>query len=74
MRDVRQRQIIKVGLFEQSGGWVFVVTDKEFYEIPLASGKRKTLALAMDAARAAAPRDRPIVFSRIDNLSDDWIM
>lgn len=65
MKDVRRLQIIKIGLFEQTGGWVFVVTDRDFYSTPIASGKRKTLALAMEAGRAAAPSGAPIVFTRI---------
>lgn len=71
MKDARRLRTINVGLFEQTGGWVFVVTDKDFYSTPIASGKRKTLALAMEAGKQAAA-GYPVTFSRIDNVIYDW--
>lgn len=74
MRPVPLLPTIKVGLFEQGGGWVFIVTRDNFYSDAIASGKRKSLAAAMDAAKEVAPDGHPLVFSRLDNLSYDWII
>ena len=73
MSRVRLPQTIKIGLFEQGGGWIFIVSRDNFHGDSLASGKRNTLESAMDAARASVPKGHPIVFTRLDNIHD-WTL
>ena len=61
---------IKLGLFEQNNGWVFVAVPftGHFYDEPLFSGKRKSLADAIDAAKVLAG-EQIMVYCRLDNVS-----
>lgn len=70
MNPASKQRITKIGLFKQTGGWVFIVTDSDFFCEPISSGKRKTLELAMAAAREKCPAGVPIVYCRVDNLND----
>lgn len=73
MIPVHSRITIDVGLFKQKGGWVFIGVSHGagFYAPPLFSGKRKTLALAIEAAKAASrgldPPGECMVYCRLDN-------
>ena len=71
MIPVHSAYTIKLGLFQQRGGWVFIGTTGTFYDQPLFSGKRRTLYDAIEAAKGLAPADSFIVYSMLDN-KNDW--
>jgi hypothetical protein len=70
MNPARSQYIIDVGLFEQRGGWVFVAVKHGhgFYNDILFSGKRKSLQLAMSAAKQLAGDDVGLLYSRLDRV------
>ena len=70
----RLRTTIKIGLFEQNGGWVFIGIPENgtFYDEPLFSGKRRSLEDAMSTAKKLAGPDKGLVYSRLDKTINDW--
>jgi hypothetical protein len=65
---VHSQYTINLGLFYQNGGYVFVAVPlgKGFYGDVLFSGKRKTVAQAIAAAKALAPDGARMVYSRLE--------
>jgi hypothetical protein len=74
MIPVHSQYTIDVGLLEQNGGWVMIAVEhnKGFYGKKLFSGKRRTLEDAMSLAKQLAPTDSALVYSRLDNVINDW--
>jgi hypothetical protein len=64
MTHAYSQPIIDVAVFAQRGGWVFIGVNHNngFYNNVLFSGKRKTLSLAMYAARQFAGEHAQLVY------------
>lgn len=74
MINVDSRLTIDVGLLQQNNGWIFVgvKSGDTFHQEPIFSGKRKTLAQAIDAAKALAPKGASMVYSRLEANINEW--
>lgn len=64
MTHAYSQRIIDVAVFEQRGGWVFLVTEhgNGFYNNILFSGKRRSLELAMSAVKEWAGNETDFVY------------
>ena len=76
MIPARSLRTINLGLFEQNGGWVFVAVKMgdSFYGDTIFSGKRRSIHGAIEAGKKLAGPDCDVIYSRLDNTINDWII